>query len=161
MIEQLDIYINAQKSIAHYMLCFGVILFGLAISFHFAGGGSVFNGLKIALLVLGVISLGSGFGYKVTEENLLKKQRILYQENTSQFHQVETERMKKVVNNFPIIQYSFIAIIVISLVVIVLTKNGLLQGVLFAVVIFVLGNMIIESVSKTSIHVYYQQLTES
>ncbi len=160
MLEQLEIYINAQKTIANYMLAFGFIMLFLAVLTHFSSSNTLIVGLKIGLLVFGLISAASGFGYKKTEEKLLKSQTLLYQENAADFNLKEKERMAKVVKNFPFIQITFVAIILVALVINLFFHKAILNGLLFALVIFLVGNMIIESVSKSSIDTYFEKLSQ-
>lgn len=159
MIEQLEIYLNAQKTIASYMLAFGLILVLLAVLLHFAGSHSLFYGLKIGCLILGLFSMVSGYSYRLTEGKLLKKQTDLYRENPAQFHQMEKKRMEKVVKNFPVIRLVFIVLISTLLIVILLSKNSFVNGLLFSLIILLIGNTIIETVSKKSIDLYYEQLS--
>lgn len=161
MLEQLEIYINAQKTIANYMLAFGVIMILLAIMIHFSNADALLFGLKIGLVIFGLFSSIGGYGYKMTEEKLLKSQTLLYRENTEEFHQKEKERMEKVVKNFPFIQMIFVAIIIISLVINLFINKPLINGFLFSLVIFMVGNLIIESVSKKSINTYFEKLSNS
>ena len=161
MLEQLELYITAQKTIASYMLGLGVIMILLAILFHFAGANALFYGLKMGFLVLGLFSAISGYSYRITEEKLMQKQTKLYRENPSQFHQIEKERMEKVVKNFPKIRFVFFVLIITLLAVVLLNKNNFLNGLLFSLIIFLIGNTIIETVSKNSIDMYYEQLSNS
>ncbi len=158
MLEQLELYINAQKTIANFIMGLGVIMILLAILFDFAEN-SLFNGLKAGLFVVGFISLDSGYGYRLTETKLLEKQKTLYKESPARFHQLEKERMVKVVKSFPFYQIAFIIAIFICLLVIFFTKNNFVNGILFAVIIFLLGNTVIEKVSETSIDSYYKKLS--
>ncbi|MDP5169923.1 MAG: hypothetical protein NWR72_06735 [Bacteroidia bacterium] len=160
MLEQLDLYINAQKTIANYMLGFGLLMILLAVVLHFAGTHSLFYGMKIGLLLLGLFSAMSGYGYRKTEEKLLQNQTRLYREDPSRFHQIEKERMEKVVKNFPKIRLAFVAVIISLLIVIVVNKNSFVNGLLFSVIILLMGNTIIETVSKPSIDRYYEQLSD-
>lgn len=160
MIEQLEIYINAQKTIANYMLAFGLIMLLLAVLIHFSDSNTLFYGLKIGLVILGLFSSIGGYGYKITEEKLLKSQTLLYQENPDEFNQKEKERMAKVVKNFPLTQMIFVAIIVVSLITNLFLNKAFVNGILFSLVIFLVGNMIIESVSKKSIDIYYEILSK-
>lgn len=159
MLDQLELYISAQKTIANYMMGFGVIMVLLAIMFHFAGVNSLFYGLKIGCLIFGLFSISSGYAYKLTEEKLLVKQTKLYNENPAEFKIIEKERMQKVVKSFPRIQMVFVAIIIISLIVVLFTKNNFVIGLVFSLVVLLLGNIIIEKVSKTSIDSYYEELS--
>ena len=159
MLEQLEIYIDAQKTIANYMLAFGFIMLLLAILIHFLGSDALLLGLKIGLVVFGLFSSVGGYGYKMTEEKLLKSQTLLYQVNTEEFHQKEKERMEKVVKYFPLIQIVFVTIVIISLVTNLFLDKAIIKGILFSIVVFSVGNMIIESVSKKSVDTYFEKLS--
>jgi len=159
MLEQFEIYISAQKTIASYMLALGLIMFLGAVLIHFTGTNSLFNGLKIGLLLFGLFSFVGGYSYKITEDKLLKSQTAIYESASDEFHQLEKARMQKVVKNFPIIQFVFIGLVIAAILVNVLVDKPMLNGILFAFVIFLLGNMIIESVSKQSISVYFEQVS--
>ena len=158
MTEHLETYINAQKTIANYIMGAGIVYIVLAIMLQFIESTTIFNGLKIGLLVVGLIALASGYGYLITEKKLLQKQTELIQQNPTQFLNKEKERMTKVIRNFPIYQLVFIVIIIISLLIIFFVKNGFLQGIMFSVILYLIGNLIIEQISKTSILTYYEKL---
>lgn len=160
MIEQLEIYVSSQKTIANYMLAFGLIMHLLAVLIHFYASNPLFFGLKIGLVIFGLFSSIGGYGYKITEEKLLKSQTLLYQENTVGFKQKENERMAKVVKNALLIQMIFVAIIAVSLITNLFLNKAFVNGILFSLVIFLVGNMIIESVSKKSIDAYYEILSK-
>lgn len=158
MLQHLEMYVSAQKTIGSYSMALGGFMIMLAVLFHFMEANPLFNGLKTGMLVVGLITLASGYGYRRAEENILRKQTVLYQESPLQFQQQEKERMEKVVKNIPLYLIGFIAVITGLLMVIFFTKNSFVHGILFSVIFFALGSMIIEKVSKTSIETYYQQL---
>ena len=160
MLEDLETYISAQKTIAHYMMGFGVIMVLLAIFLHFTGTNTVFNGLKIGLLVVGLLSAGGGYGYRITEDKLLSKQSELYEQDQKKFQVAEHERMQKVLGKHPYILIGMSAVIAILLILIFFVKNNLIQGILFSVIIYLLGNLIIETISKNSIQLYFDQLSK-
>ena len=62
--------------------------------------------------------------------------------------------------NFPKIRLAFVAVIISLLIVIVVNKNSFVNGLLFSVIILLMGNTIIETVSKPSIDRYYEQLSD-
>ncbi|GAB4428689.1 MAG: hypothetical protein OHK0039_47260 [Bacteroidia bacterium] len=161
MLQQLEMYISAQKTIGNYSMALGIFMVVLAVLFHFIDANPLFNGLKIGMLVVGLITLGSGYSYRIAEEKILQKQTALYQKDPAQFHQVEKARMEKVVRNIPYYLIGFIAVIIALLMVIFFTKNSFVHDILFFVILFALGSMIIEKVSKTSIETYYEQLLGS
>lgn len=86
MLEQLEIYINAQKTIANYMLAFGFIMLFMALLIHFSASNALFFGFKTGLLIFSLFSSISGYGYKMIEEKLLKSQILLNQENPVEFN---------------------------------------------------------------------------
>lgn len=159
MLEKLETYINAQKAIANYMLAFGFIMILLAVLIHFSDSISLLFGLKIGCLIFGLFSALSGYGYRLTEIKLHKKQTDLYHENPSDFHRVEKERMQKVVKNHPRIQILLVVISSIALLIALISKNTFVSGLLYSLVILSIGNLFIERVSKTSIDTYHEQLS--
>ena len=159
MLEQLELYINAQKTIANYMLAFGILMLLLALFTHFADSNSTLSGLKMGLIVFGAFSSVSGLGYKRIEDKLLKSQTLLYQESSARFQQQETERMTKVVKNHPKIQIALIVLVMASLIINLFLDKAFVNGILFSLVIFSVGNLIIESVSKKSIDAYFENLS--
>lgn len=159
MLEQLEIYINAQKTIANYILALGFMMLVLAVLIHFAGSNAVLTGLKIGLILFGLFSAIGGIGYKMTEKKLLKSQTLVFQENSATFHQKEKERMAKVVSNHSKIQIVLVVIIIVSLDVNLFLDKALVNGILFSLVIFSVGNLIIESVSKKSIDTHFERLS--
>lgn len=161
MIEHLEVYIGAQKTIANYMLGLGILMVLLAVLFHFAGENAFFNGLKTGFLVLGLFSAISGYAYRNTEEKLLHEQSKLYQENPSQFQQMEKARMEKVVKNFPMIQKVFVAIIIALLIIFLIIKSNFTHGLILSAVFLITANMLIEKISKASIDTYYEQLIKA
>jgi len=161
MLEQFETYISAQKTIANYMLAFGLIMLIACVLIHFSTSNTLFTGLKIGLFMFGLFSSFGGYGYKKTEEKLLKSQTLRYQENPTQFTQKEKARMTKLVKNFPVTQIVFVVLIVMALVTNLFVSKALVSGILFSLVLFSVGNLIIESVSKKSIHLYFEILSKS
>lgn len=158
MLEQLELYINAQKAIANYMLGLGIIMILLGVSLHFAGTNPLFHGLKIGCLVLGLFSAVSGYSYRITGEKMLERQSDVYRENPAEFKAIEKNRMGKVVKNFPIIQVVFVVLIIVSLVMVLIIKSSFINGLILSVVILLVGNIFIEKVSKASIDTYYEHI---
>ncbi len=158
MLEPLEVYISAQKTVAGYFMGLGVFLLVMAVFFHLAGSNPLLHGLRTGLFVVGLLGLANGYGYRVAEVQLLKKQTERFQQSPAQFHQVETERMAKVVKTFPYYQIGFIVVITGALIAIFFLETRFVQGILFAVIMFLLGNMIIEKLSQTSIDHYFGQL---
>lgn len=159
MLQHFEVYINSQKTMATYMMVFGGLIFTLSIIVLLAGTNPLLNGFKYGLWIFGLLSLIGGYGYKLTEERLLTSQTAIYHANKEVFKQVEKERMQKVVKSFPVIQIVFVVIILIALLLVFFINQSFIQGLLFALVLYFAGNLLIEQVSKHSIYTYFEQLT--
>ena len=121
-LQQLELYISAQKNVAIQFIIIGAGLLILSAVLHFAGKSDLSNGFKIGALVCGVLILAGGIAYRNTEDKLLKSQTS-HQNSEAEFQQAETERMKQVVKDYPIYQLAFCAFIIVSLLVIWLVRN--------------------------------------
>jgi hypothetical protein len=66
--------------------------------------------------------------------------------------------MQKVVKNFSVIQFVFVGLIVTALIINLWLDKPFVNGILFAFVVFLIGNLIIESISKQSIFTYFEQI---
>ena len=96
-----------------------------------------------------------GFGLRMTQEKLLKEKTALYQKDKIEFKQTEIEWMTKGKNNYPFYQIGMAIIIVLSLLIV---RNPFWQGIGFSVIVFMVGNMIIEAYSNNSLLAYYESL---
>ena len=159
MLEQFEIYINAQKTMAQYLLGLGVLMIAIGVVVHFSGSIPHFKGLKIGLLICGLLAIVGGYGYRITEEKLLNSHKLIYHEDPIKFKQVELERMQKVVKSYPKIQITFVVVIIAALITILFLNKPLVNGLLFSLVIYMVGNLLLENISKPSIYTYLEQLT--
>lgn len=161
MLEHLETYISSQKTIATYFMGFGILLLIMAIFFHLIHTNSIFQGLKIGLFVLGIVGFGSGYAYKMNETKLLVTKTELYKESPQKFHQEEKTRMDMVIKTFPIYQIGFIVGILVCFVLILYINKDFIKGVLFSIVLFFIGNMVVEQVSKSSLVRYHKELNNN
>jgi len=160
VLQQLESYILAQKNVALQFIMIGIALLIFSTLLHIMGKGSLSNGLRIGSLICGLFILIGGIAYKNTENKLLQTQTVLYQKSKVEFKQVETERMQKVMKDYPIYQIVFGSFIVLSLLVIWLVKNPYWHGIAFSVILLFTAVMIVEAFSQQSIKLYFEFLNE-
>lgn len=158
-LNHLENYINAQKDVAIHFILIGIGLLLIALLSHFFSNSSLGNGLKIGSIVCGIFILLGGIGYQNTETKLLKNQSELLVKDKVEFHRVESERMAKVMKDYPIYQIGFGAFIILSLLIVLLVKNPFWNGVAFAIIILFVLVMISEAFSYQSINEYNKHLT--
>lgn len=160
LLQHLETYITAQKGVGMHFVLIGIGLLIIASLSHFFGESPLANGLKIGALICGLLILIGGIGYRITEDRLLGKQTELFHNDMAEFQQVETERMVKVVKEYPVYQMVFGSFIILALLVVWFVKNPFWHGVAFAVIILCTCVMISEAFSQLSIRAYHDILTE-
>ncbi len=158
MLTYLETYITAQKAVGLHFILLGIGLLVVAIVAQIMGSTALANGIKTGVLVCGLMMIVSGIGYRMTETKLLKNQIQLFQKDAANFQQVETERMAKVIKDYPLYQMVSIALIIAALVLIFFTKNPYWQGIAYAAIMMFVGFMMIEAFSQYSIKAYFQAL---
>ena len=153
IVQALETYTLAQKTVATNFICLGIglIIFAVAV-WVLAPSGQLSNGLKYGALVCGIF-IYSNFSQKILD-NGIKAEK----ENHVQFVEEETTRMEKVEKGFPIYQRVFGVFIAIPLLLILFINKPLLNGISFTVMILFLFQMIIEAYSHTSIAEYSKYL---
>ncbi|MBV6652887.1 MAG: hypothetical protein KI786_03975 [Mameliella sp.] len=159
-LQQLEIYIAAQKNVAFQFILIGVLLFILAAVFHFLGKGDLSAGLRTGSIVCGCFILIGGIAYQNTEHKLLETQKALYHESAEQFQQQEAARMEKVVKDYPVYQMVFGGFIMLSLLVVLFVSKPYWHGIAFSVIILFVLVMISEAFSHQSIKSYFEFLTQ-
>ena len=159
IVQALETYTLAQKTVATNFICLGIglIIFAIAV-WVFAPSGQFSNGLKYGSLVCGILIMIGGFSYSNFSQKILNNGIKAEKENHVQFVEEETIRMEKVEKGFPIYQMVFGAFIAIPLLLILFINKPLLNGISFAVMILFLFQMIIEAYSYTSIAEYSKYL---
>lgn len=158
LLTNLETYINAQKNVGTQFILIGILLMIVAAWSHFSDTSSLTSGLKTGSFICSLFILIGGFGYRYTENTLLKNQTELFEKNQTEFKQVEMERMVKVKKDYPIYQIVFGSFIVLSLLLIWFVKKHYWHGVAFAIILLMLCVMIVEAFSQRSINQYYESL---
>ena len=156
-LQQFEIYIEAQKNVAIQFILIGVVLIVTALLLHLWGKGELSAGLRIGALVCGCLILVGGIVYRNTEANLLKS--TTDQKSPAEFKQQETERMEKVVRDYPVYQFVFGGFIILSLLIVCFVKAPFWHGVAFSVISLFVLVMIAEAYSHQSIKTYFENLT--
>ncbi len=159
IIQEFQAYIASQKAVGTQFILIGIGLLVIAILFHFSGSSQLSSGLKIGAAICGLLIISGGVGYRTTETKLLRSQTALYQKNQSEFKKVETERMQKVVKDYPIYQIIFGSFIILSLLIVWVVKKPFWHGVAFSVMILFIAVIIVEGYSHKSIKSYFEYLT--
>ncbi|MET2985209.1 hypothetical protein [Aureibaculum conchae] len=158
MISAFETYISAQKTVGLHFILLGISLLLTAIIAQIIGSSALANGIKTGTLICGFMMIASGIGYRITESKLLEKQTQLFQKEEVSFQKIETERMAKVIKEYPIYQMVSIAFIIATLLFIYFIKNPYWQGISYAIIIMFVGFMIIEAFSQHSINAYFENL---
>ena len=159
LINQLEIYINAQKAVGFNAFVFSSAMIIAALLLYIYGASSLATGLRNGTFIIGLVLILMGIGLRISQENILKEKKLLYQKDPVEFKQLEIERMTKVKNNYPKGQMVMTGLVVLSLVAFLLIKSGVWQGICLSFTIFFVGNIIIEAFSYLSIFAYFQILT--
>jgi hypothetical protein len=162
IVQALETYTLAQKTVATNFICLGIGLIIFAITVWFlAPSGQLSNGLKYGSLVCGILIMIGGYSYSNFSQKILENGIKAEKENHVQFVEKETIRMEKVEKGFPIYQMVFGAFIAIPLLLILFINKPLLNGISFSVMILFLFQMIIEAYSYPSIAEYLKYLKAS
>ncbi|MFK8054778.1 MAG: hypothetical protein AB8F78_01555 [Saprospiraceae bacterium] len=156
--SELEIYISAQKAVGTQFIAVGVGLLLTAFISHMFGEGPLASGLKIGGIVCGLLISGGGFLYRYTETTLLENQSTLYRLNSEKFALEEGARMEKVVSDFPKYQITFRAILLAGMIAVLVTESPFWHGVSFTIMGMMIGVLIAEAFSKSSIMTYHQAL---
>lgn len=156
ILDALDAYMSAQKSVGSNFIWLGFLLFGIAaFSWSVAPRGSLLNGLLWGAVICGILLIGGGFGYRSFCVKIQAQLIQTFEQDKKQFIQTEKQRMGKVAKDYPIYQYSFAACLLIALAVVLFLDRPFASGVSFAVMINFTGVLIFEAFSKFSIDRYY------
>lgn len=157
--EYFDIYINAQKATGMQFVIFGILLFSAAVLLHFSQMNPITHGIRNGFIVISILLVSSGLVFIKNQDSLLKKNTSQYLSNPSEFEKQEVSRMQDVNKSVPKITISLsIVIIVLLLTSIFLEPGGFWQGVIFSILIYLLGLLILESISFLSVKNYLQAL---
>jgi hypothetical protein len=158
-LKHLEIYIAAQKATGMQFVIFGVLLLIAAILLHVSQLNPITQGLRNGFFVISMLLLASGVGFMLNQDKLLKTKTETYQTNQQEFKQQEIERMQGVHKSVPTIVKSLsVALILALLAFIFISMQPLWKGVMFSVLIYLLGLLILESISFLSVKNYLESL---
>lgn len=159
IIKHFETYIAAQKATGMQFVIFGCALLAIAILLHFSQLNPITQGLRNGFAVISILLIISGVGFYMNQNKLFEAKKEAYVLDKSDFKRQEIDRMQKVnksVSNI-ILSLSVILILLI-LISVLLIKNPLWKGVVFSVLIYILGLLILESISYLSVKNYLQSL---
>lgn len=159
VLNQLEIYISAQKGVAGNAFVFSAGMIISSILLHFYGTSSLASGFRNGTFIIGILLIAMGVGLRISQENILKEKKLLYQQDKVEFVKAEVERMTTVKNNYPKAQAIMTGLVFASLVAFLLLKNPVWQGVSLSFSVFFIGNIIMEAFSYISIFSYFEYLT--
>ena len=109
--------------------------------------------------MISILLVISGIGFIMNQNKLLETKTETYQSNELEFKQQEIERMKGVNKSVPTIVKSLcIALILMLLALILISIQPLWEGVTFSVLTYLLGLLILESISYISVKNYLESL---
>jgi len=159
IIKHFEIYIAAQKATGFQFIIFGGLLAIAAVLLHLSQINPITEGLRNGFAIISILLLASGIVFTVNQNKLLETKTESYQINRAEFHQQEIERMQGVNKSVPTIILSLsVILILVILVLLFFISNPLWKGVIFSVLIYILGLLILESISYLSVKNYLQSL---
>lgn len=158
-IKSFEIYISAQKATGMQIVIFGAVLLFAAILLHYNQLNGITQGLRNGFAVLCVLLLISGVGFISNQQKLSKTKTELHQTNPEEFKNQEVLRMQDVNKSVPkIILGVSSAIILITLIFMFFVTALLWQGITLSVLIYLLGLLLVESISYISVKNYLEAL---
>lgn len=159
IIKHFEVYIAAQKATGIQFTVFGALLLISAIILHFSQLNPITQGLRNGFFVISILLVISGIGFIMNQNKLLETKTETYQSNELEFKQQEIERMKGVNKSVPTIVKSLcVTLILMLLALILISIQPLWKGVTFSVLIYLIGLLILESISYLSIKNYLESL---
>lgn len=162
IIKHFEIYIAAQKTTGMQFVIFGGLLLVAAVLLHFSQLNPITQGLRNGFFVISILLVVSGIGFIVNQHNLLNTKTETYQSNEREFTRQEVDRMQEVNKSVPkIILGLGIAIVVLTLAVTFFIPSPFWKGVSFSVLIYLVGLLIMESISFLSVKTYLESLLNS
>jgi hypothetical protein len=158
-IKHFDVYIAAQKATGMQFAIFGGLLLTAAIILHFSQLNPITQGLRNGFFVISLLLFGSGIGFIMNQTKLMETKTETYKASSGEFKTQEIERMQEVNKSVPTIVKSLCAVLIIVLLVLIFVSiPPLWKGVIFSVLIYLLGLLILESISYLSVKNYLESL---
>lgn len=162
ILKHFEIYITAQKATGIQFTVFGALLLLTAILLHFNQLNPITQGLRNGFFIISILLMVSGVGFIMNQDKLLKTKTESFNTNAEDFKLQEIERMQEVNKNVPTIVKSLCVLIVILLLAIIFFSiPPFWKGVISSVLIYLLGLLILESISYLSAKNYLESLINS
>lgn len=160
IIKHFEMYIDAQKATALRVGIFGLLLLGAALLLQISQLNPITQGLRNGFFVLSILLLVSAVGFNWNQNKLLKTKMQTYQSDPLAFEHQEVERMQKVNSSVPnVILGLCSALILLILALMFFVHQDFWRGVVFSVLIYFLGLIILESISSLSVKTYLETIT--
>lgn len=158
-LKHFEIYIAAQKATGMQFVIFGVLLLVAAVLLHFSQLNPITHGLRNGFFVISILLVASGVGFTLNQNNLLKTKTATYQANQAEFKQQEIERMQGVNSSVPkIVMTLTVVLILLLLALMFFIHPPFWKGISFSVAIYLIGLLILESISYLSVRNYLESL---
>lgn len=159
MIKHFEVYIAAQKATGMHFIVFGALLLATAVILHVNPLNPITQGLRNGFFVISILLLASGVGFIMNQNKLFETKTETYQSDKQEFKQEEIERMQAVNKSVPTIVKSLCVILILMLLALIfISIQPLWKGVIFSVLIYLLGLLILESISYLSVKTYLESL---
>lgn len=160
IIKHFEMYIDAQKATALRVGIFGLLLLGAALLLQISQLNPITQGLRNGFFVLSILLLVSAVGFNWNQNKLLNTKMQTYQSDPLAFEHQEVERMQKVNSSVPnVILGLCSALILLTLALMFFVHQDFWRGVVFSVLIYFLGLIILESISSLSVKTYLETIT--
>mgnify|MGYP001045993488 CR=1 FL=1 len=159
VLKQFETYIAAQKATGIQFIIFGVLLLLAAVLLHFSQLNPITQGLRNGFFVISMLLIASGVGFTLNQNKLSKTKIEVYQADEVEFKNQEVERMHEVHSNVPKIIFGLsVTLILLILALMFFIHPPFWKGVSFSVAIYLLGLLILESISFLSVKNYLESL---
>lgn len=159
ILKHFEIYIAAQKATGVQFVIFGALLLLAAFLLHVSQLNPITHGLRNGFFVISVLLIASGVGFSINQNKLAKTKTEAYQKDKNHFKQEEVDRMQQVNNSVSKIIFSLsIALLLLLLALLFFIHSPFWKGVSFSVALYLLGLLILESISFLSVKTYFESL---
>ena len=159
LIKHFELYIAAQKATGVQFVVFGAVILLSAIALHFVQLNPIAQGLRNGFFGISFLLLASGTVFILSQNKLLDSGFQTYQSNEQVFKEKELERMQQLNKSVPrIILGLSIVFVLLTLALIFSVQQPLWRGVFFGVLIYLLGLLVLESISYLSVKTYLESL---
>lgn len=160
IIKHFEVYISAQKATGMQFIVFGILLMVAAILLHFNQLNPITQGMRNGFLFISILLMASGTGFIMNQKKLFETKTETYQTNQVAFEKQEIERMQDVNKSVPRIVVGLsIVLVIVILAMALFVSQPFWKGVGFSILIYLLGLLILESISYLSVKQYLESLT--